>query len=94
MSAAQCEVRYVRPSGESVRCTYLADHPRLTHSFETMRLQDEADAVKGGQYATQVGALLEAIACGDLDPYLEAILAGAHGRKRARRGIWTPGEGS
>lgn len=34
-----------------------------------------------------VEALLDAIALGHLDDQLEAILAAAHGRKRAKRGV-------
>lgn len=96
MTAAMCGETYTRPGVRiTVRCTYLLGHASPTHSWRTLKLQDEEDAVSAsaGQYDVQVAALLEAVACGDLDRYLEAILAGCHARKRARREVWTPPTG-
>jgi hypothetical protein len=90
VSAAVCGVGYPRADGTTILCSYIEGHS-ANHSWRTLALQDEQDAALKPQYASQVAALLEAIACGDLDPFLEAILAGAHERKRVRRGIWTPG---
>ena len=84
-----CPTGYVRPDHSVVPCTYIAGHS-AEHSWRTLKLSDEQEAVAGGQYDIQVAALLEAVACGDLDRYLEAILAGCHARKRARRDVWTP----
>ena len=89
MSVEMCPTGYVRPNGDVVPCTYLVGHT-AEHSWRTLRLSDEQAVVAGGQYDIQVAALLEAVACGDLDRYLEAILAGCHARKRARRDVWTP----
>lgn len=41
-------------------------------------------------FPSGVGELLAAIADGMLDDRLEEILAAAHGRKRARRGVRRP----
>jgi hypothetical protein len=89
VSVEPCGHPYQRPDRTFVNCTYIAGH-KAEHSWRTLRLQDEEDAVATGQYDVQVAALLEAVACGDLDRYLEAILAGCHARKRVRRDVWTP----
>jgi hypothetical protein len=89
MAVGVCDVAYQRPDATTVHCTFIKGHS-AEHSWRTLRLQDQEDAVSGGQYDLQVGAFLEAVACGDLDKYLEAILAGCHERKRARRSVWTP----
>ncbi len=88
--ATMCGAEYTRPTSMAVTCTFLYGHT-AEHSWRTLKLQDEQDAVVTGQYDLQIGLLLESVACGDLDRYLEAILAGCHARKRARRDVWTPG---
>lgn len=82
-----------------VRCTFVNGHPGEYHSFRTLRLQDEIDKAEAEVQAkreagigcdddtpSDVRALLANITAGKADPYLEAILAVAHNRKRALRG--------
>lgn len=76
-----------------VRCTYIEGHD-ARHSFETLRQSDEVlrseslRAVRAsGDTPKGVQNFLEAIEAGLLDPYIEAILAAGHDRKRARRGV-------
>lgn len=100
--AKQCEAKYLRkyidPDGDravvQVRCTFIEGHS-AKHSFETLRSQDEAEqeqaeAIRGigcdDETPGDVKALLDAITAGNADPYLEAILAVTHNRKRALRG--------
>jgi hypothetical protein len=83
-----CGATYLRPNGTTVPCSFLTGHT-AEHSWRTLRLQDEQESVVPGQLDLQVGLFLEAVACGDLDIYLEAILAGCHERKRTKRGVWT-----
>lgn len=90
MTVIMCGTTYLRPNGTNVPCSFVSGHT-ADHSWRTLRLEDEADAIQVGQYDTQVAAFLEAVAQGALDGYLEAILAGCHERKRAKRGVWTPG---
>lgn len=86
----QCAARYVRPDGTEIRCTFLVSHPAPQHSFYGMKTQDEADARSGigcdDETPSDVQTLLDNITAGKADPYLEAVLAVAHNRKRALRG--------
>lgn len=101
MEAQLCNEVYSRPSGYSVRCTYIEGHPGHKHSWEALKVQDEADAEQEREMVGIIGhddktpedvrALLDAIAAGNADPYLEAILAVTHNRKRYLRR--TPGFG-
>ena len=89
-----CQAAYTRPSGSMIRCTYLRDHPSERHSWYAVQCQDEADAapkVRADVDYTPaaIRSLLGAITRGDVDIYLEAILALAHERKRALRGVRT-----
>lgn len=92
--AEMCSEVYDRFSGR-VLCTYVKNHPAPRHSWETLKLQDEADrtlhtfSLRG--IPSDVEALLVNIELGRADPYLEVILAVTHTRKRALRG--TPGFG-
>ena len=90
MATIMCGTTYLRPDGRQVPCTFISGHT-AEHSWRTLRLEDEQEVVRTSQYDSQVGVLLESIARGDLDFYLEAILAGCHERKRVRRGSWVPG---
>jgi hypothetical protein len=105
--AAVCGQGYDHPTGydprrgeeatTAVYCTYIAGHTSK-HSWETLKVQDEADAEARDQRErmrgighddetpSDVQALLDAITNGHADPYLEAILAVTHNRKRALRG--------
>jgi hypothetical protein len=89
VSAALCSVPYLRPDETTVRCTYLKDHPNERHSWWAVQCQDEVDAETAAiDYTpTAVQALLDAITRGEVDPYIEAILAVGHNRKRALRNV-------
>jgi hypothetical protein len=95
MSVVMCGAQYTRPDGCVVSCSYVSGHSHqgqaTAHSWRTLRLEDEQERARPGAYDSQVAVLLESIARGDVDYYLEAILAGCHERKRVKRGIWTPG---
>lgn len=83
MTAPLCKAAYTRPDGTTLLCQYLrhsslqhswsstASHDLLSPSLTTVMVQRLVDAIEGGLY----------------DPYLEAILAAGHNRKRARRGV-------
>lgn len=100
----QCEVVYVRQltgpyvpgEVENVRCTYIADHAKTTHSWSTLKMQDDEDqraraakttSVIGDDTLGDIQVLLDNITAGNADPYLEAILAITHNRKRTLRGV-------
>ena len=110
--ANQCQAIYTRklsnlplesPVSIDVQCTFIKGHPGEKHSWETLKLQDEADREVaeerqrllrgiGGighddSTPSDVQALLDNIVSGGADPYLEAILAVTHNRKRALRGV-------
>ncbi len=89
MAVELCDAAYERLPGRILFCQYVQGHT-ADHSWRTAKLEDEQELLRTSQYATQIGALLEAIARGDCDLYLEALLAGCHERKRARRGVWAP----
>lgn len=82
-------------------CHYLADHPARHHSWWTLQVADEMEVeqLRLREHATAqldrspagVQALLDAVAGGEYDRWLEALLAATHGRKRGIRG--TPGFG-
>ena len=98
--AEQCQEVYTRPAelrvpgSQNVQCTYLAGH-QARHSFESLKTQDECDLERkqalvdpaGADLPTDVETLLANITDGRADPYLEAILAVTHNRKRALRGV-------
>lgn len=99
-----CGRRYERPDelgGGVVVCTYIKEHP-ARHSWWTLRTQDEVDVetMKAAAQAVltdpplldvseDVKAFLVRVVEGEMDRYLEAILAVTHNRKRERRK--TPG---
>ena len=97
--ATTCGAEYERyPTGSIITCQYPADHvPDHIHSWTQLRDQEdrqrEADAKEAAQgigcddaTPDDVKALLDAITAGNADPYLEAILAVTHNRKRTLRG--------
>lgn len=101
MVSKQCSELYHRKIGMAsvvtVRCTYLEGHPGNDHSWRTLKLQDVTDAEEAATSRLSVGhddatpadvqVLLDVITAGNVDPYLEAILAVAHNRKRTLRGV-------
>jgi len=89
VTAALCGIGYQRPDGSVIRCTYLAGHPEPATrcSWFGVKAQDEFDADKVDYTPTAVQAMLDALVEGGLDPYIEAILAAAHHRKRSLRGV-------
>lgn len=72
-----CRAPYRRPNGELLACHYLARHPTLHHSWWTVQVDDQPHIVD----------LVDDIERGLFDAYLESILAAAHTRKRALRGV-------
>lgn len=93
MSALLCGAKYRRPDGTFLACQYLAQHPTDNHSWFAVQAQDDADRetdrAKPFDYTPAiVRNILGAIAAGDLDLYLEALLAVAHNRKRTLRNTW------
>jgi len=90
VTAQLCGIGYQRPDGSVIRCTYLAGHPDPTVrcSWFGAKAQDQADEENSGvDYTpTVVQAMLDAMMAGDLDPYIEALLAAGHTRKRQLRG--------
>ncbi len=99
MTLVLCRAEYRRPNGSLMTCQYLPSHPVEHHSWWTCQVADAAEAEAEAQRreaatvldTTPVGvqALLDALTAGKYDRWLEALLAVAHGRKRALRG--TPG---
>lgn len=90
-----CGVSYERPArlgGDRLTCQFLPDH-KTRHSWFARSMQDVVDAEHVGRIGDdtppEVKVLLDNITCGRADPYLEAILAVTHNRKRHLRG--TPG---
>ena len=84
MAIELCEEPYTRASGERLLCQYPVGHPRGRHSWAQAAVQDMADC------GPDVERVLVALEQGRFDSYLEAILAGAHARKRALRGVCRP----
>lgn len=93
--ARVCPATYERPNLMKVRCTYIEGH-ESEHSFRTLQLQDTCDQEReraltdpGAEddLPSDVAAILENITDGRADPYLEAILAVTHNRKKALRNV-------
>lgn len=89
MTTPVCGVTYTRPNGNDLICTFVRGHIQSDHSWLAIRCADIADAEKIDYTPQAVQAFLDSMTRGDMDAYLEAILAVAHNRKRAIRG--TPG---
>lgn len=96
MTVGVCDAMYERPGNIRplvLHCTFPAGHENRNalpteHSWDAIRCADIADTRV--DYTPQaVRAYLDSITRGEMDAYLEAILAVAHNRKRAIRG--TPG---
>lgn len=87
MTTPICGQAYVRPDTTVLRCTYLLDHPTSQHSWFAAEAQDQVDATTPDASPLSVQRFLDAMSSGQLDPYLEAILAVGHNRKRARHGV-------
>lgn len=83
------------PEELTVRCTFIKGHG-VRHSWFAISAQDTVDVEKltprsdyGAAFPGDVAVILDNIAQGKADRYLEAILLVTHSRKRALRG--TPG---
>lgn len=89
MTTPACRNPYDRPNGGRLCCTFVRNHSGECSWYDIYRrdVAEEADKVDYTPAAVQ--AFLDSIVRGEMDLYLEAILAVAHNRKRARRG--TPG---
>lgn len=98
----QCGAVYDRilPGDKSpthIRCTYVEGHT-ASHSWATLQFcdeaaaQDERERVREGladtDLPTAVRRVVEGLTAGELDKYIELILAAGHDRKRARRGVY------
>jgi hypothetical protein len=86
VTARVCRALYVRPDNMALYCTFPLNHGVSEHSWAGIRC---ADTEKVDYTPQAVQAYLDSMTRGDMDAYLEAILAVAHSRKRAIRG--TPG---
>lgn len=74
-----------------VLCSYVKDHVG-SHSWSALKMKDEEDiaaAVKDEDDETPfvIQDILDGLQKGIFDPYIEAILAAGHSRKRALRGV-------
>lgn len=99
-----CNVQYRRPvrlypSAQVLFCQYIAGHPNTRHSFHAVETSDASDLqdlivqhanVRDDSAPAGVQAFLDSINRGDMDAYLEALLAASHSRKRALRGVRFP----
>lgn len=77
-----------------VRCTFLVDHG-ANHSWYALKISDDAaletlreerEAGESDLPAHIVDFITE-VEAGEHDPYIEALLAALHDRKRCRRGV-------
>jgi hypothetical protein len=85
-----CEQPYTRSDGRVILCTFRHGHlstaeASTPHSWTWLR--DAERALRQDDTPSDVQAILDAITAGRADPYLEAILAVTHNRKRALRGV-------
>lgn len=91
MSATQiCGMKYERPDGKMLICTFPLGHDQeeedpTPHSWLWAKREDQSDDLP-----SDIEVLIENIAAGRADQYLEAILAAGHGRKRALRNVVYP----
>ena len=84
-----CGVTYTRPNGNDLACTFVRGHTtgaQPDHSWFGIRCLDIAEAEKVDYTPQAVQAFLDSMARGEMDNYIEAILAVGHNRKRAKRG--------
>lgn len=88
-----CRAPYVRPDGQRMSCTYPRGHENFNalpneHSWDVIHCADITAAAEAKvDYTPQaVQAFLDSMARGEMDNYIEAILAVGHNRKRAKRG--------
>jgi hypothetical protein len=92
----QCMSVYTRPEGaaetRAVLCTYQEGHAveSVECSWYALCEADFAWLEEMTRPRVTVDQVLTAVKKGDLDPFLESILAAAHGRKREKRGIYAP----
>lgn len=82
-----CGALYRRTNGDELRCTFPARHGVSEHSWAGIRCADIEDAEKTDYTPQAVQAFLDSMARGEMDDYIEAILAVGHNRKRAKRGV-------
>jgi hypothetical protein len=92
-----CGALYESPEHGRMFCTKPATHngedtnTKRRHSWMWVVEQDRKDREARGKTAPSVvEVLLDNIASGEADPYIEALLAALHGRKRALRGVPHP----
>lgn len=83
-----CGAEYTTKTGEVLVCHLPQGHnvTALTeHSWEWLKTAEESDTEP-----PELEELIEDIAAGQYDPYLESLLAALHGRKRALRNVPNP----
>jgi len=88
-----CNQKYTsRVSGERLACTHPIGHTVTDlsdHSWEWLRRAEEEEVAESSG-PPEIDDLIEGIAGGTYDPYIESLLAALHGRKRAVRSIPHP----
>jgi len=100
MTYRVCGEKYSSRSGETLVCTAPVGHHltesgdprRFYHSWEWLRRAEEEvveEVVKAGG-PPEIDDLIEGVAAGLYDPYVESLLAALHGRKRAIRNVPHP----
>lgn len=86
MTSDVCRTTYATGPGKpALACTFRAGHDGH-HSWRWLQREMEAER----RAPSDIEVLIGNIAEGKADAYLEAILAAAHGRKRALRGVTHP----
>jgi hypothetical protein len=92
MSPRVCGQKYhSKSTGENLACTNPIGHTVTElsdHSWEWLRRAEEDPPEAGG--IPEIEDLIEGIAGGEYDPYIESLLAALHGRKRAMRSVPHP----
>jgi hypothetical protein len=91
VSPKVCGQKFVTRSGDELFCTNPIGHTVTDlsdHSWEWLRRAEETDLTSGGM--PEIEELIEGIAAGQYDPYIESLLAALHGRKRAVRSVPHP----
>jgi hypothetical protein len=100
MSYRVCGEKFTSRSGQTLVCTAPAKHTealsmdprRFYHSWEWLRRGEVEEEPPAHPAAgpPEIDDLIEGVAAGLYDPYIESLLAALHGRKRAMRSVPHP----
>lgn len=85
-----CGRLYSRPNGPVLECTYVRAHGGYCSWHVTERADERTSAQAASKIdytPAAVQAFLDSMTRGEMDPYLEAILAVGHSRKRSLRNV-------